>query len=420
MKVVSKATLGLALALGSVSMMAAVPAQAQKDKKEKEAASKGPQLKLSKEFRAAMAPVDAASKAGDYAGALTAIAGIEASATTPDEKYVLNQYRLDAAVKTQNAKEQSKAIDNMLATGLVPASESAKFQFYLGKFAYQANDLAKAETALGAAAAAGYDTTELHLTQAQLYSKQNKAPQALAALEKAIAGQKASGQAVPADWYAFGISQAYKSKDIPATARWSSMQLAAYPTPENWRQALVLYRDSGNLGRKVELDVFRLMRATNSLAGERDYYDYAYVANQDGLPGEAKTAIDLLKSKGATSNRSINELYTEVSGKVSADKASLATEEKRAGSAPNGVLAAGTGNAYLGYGEYAKAVPLLQTALTKGGVDADEVNTRLGIALALSGQKEEAKKVFTTVKGARTGIAQFWLTWLNQGAAPAA
>ncbi|RJF91362.1 hypothetical protein [Sphingomonas cavernae] len=418
MKVVSKAALGLALAVSSVSMMAAFPAQAQKDKKEKEA--KGPQLKLSKEFRAAMAPVDAAAKANNPAGVLTAAASLDAAATTPDEKYVLNQYRLDAGIKTKDPKAQAQALDGMLATGLVPAADAAKFQFYLGKFAYEANDFAKADTALTAAAAGGYNSTDLYLTQSQLYSKQNKAPQAMASLEKAIAAEKAAGKPVPDEWYKFGISQAYKSKDMAATARWSAMQLAANPTPENWRQALVLYRDGGNLGRKVELDLFRLMRATNSLAGERDYYDYAYVANQDGLPGEAKTAIDLLKAKGSVSNRSINELYTEVSGKVTADKSSLATEEKRAGSAPNGVLAAGTGNAYLGYGEYAKAVPLLQTALTKGGVDADEVNTRLGIALAMSGQKEEAKKVFASVKGARTGIAQFWLTWLNQGAAPAA
>lgn len=418
MKVVSKAALGLALALGSVSMMAALPAQAQKNKKEKE--SKAPALKLSKEFRAAMAPVDAAAKAGDSAGVLTAASALDASATTPDEKFVLNQYRLDAAIKTQNTKAQAGALDAMLATGLVPATEVGKFQFYLGKFAYESNDLAKAETALNAAAAAGYNSTDLLLTQSQLYSKQNKAPQSLAALEKAIASEKAAGRAAPEDWYKFGVSQAYKSKDVAATGKWSAMHLAAFPTPQNWRQALVIYRDNGNLGRKIELDLFRLMRATNSLAGEKDFYDYAYVANQDGLPGEAKSAIDLLKAKGAVSNRGINELYTEVSGKVAADKAGLAGEEKRASTTANGALAAGTANAYVGYGEYAKAIPLLQTALSKGGVDADEVNTRLGIALAMSGQKEEAKKAFANVKGMRAGLAQFWLAWLNQGAATGA
>lgn len=415
MKVVSKAALGLALALGTVSL-AALPAQAQK--KEKEA--KGPQFKLSKEFRAAMAPVDAAAKANNPAGVLSAAAGVEAAATTPDEKYVLNQYRLDAAIKAKDTKAQSQALEAMLATGLVPAAEVPKFQFYLGKFAYEANDLAKAETSLNAAATGGYSSTDLFLTQSQLYSKLNRTPQSLAALEKAIAAEKAAGQAVPEDWYKFGLSQAYKSKDNAATAKWAGMHLAAFPTPQNWRQSLVIYRDSGQLGRKIELDLFRLMRATNSLAGEKDFYDYAYVANQDGLPGEAKGAIDLLKAKGPVTNRGINELYTEVSSKVAADKASLATEEKRAGSAANGLIAAGTANAYLGYGEYAKAVPLLQTALSKGGVDADEVNTRLGIALAMSGQKEEAKKAFANVKGPRTGVAQFWITWLSQGATPAA
>lgn len=414
MKLVSKAALGLALALGSVSMMAALPAQAQKDKKEKE--SKAPSLKLSKEFRAAMAPVDAAYKAGNFAGVLTAADAVEASATTPDEKYTLNQYRLDAATKAQDPKAQAKALDGMLATGLVPAADLGRFQFFAGKFAYEAKDYAKAEQAFNAAAAAGYTSTDLYLTQARLYSSQNKFQQSLASLEKAIAAEKAAGKPIPEDWYKFGYSQAYKGKMPAEFARWTSMHVKAYPTPQNWRTALVNYRDSGNLGGKVEIDVFRLMRASGALAGEKDHYDYAYVANQQGLPGEAKAAIDLLKAKGPVTNRGINELYTEVSSKIAADKAGLAAEEKRAGGAPNGVLAAGTGNAYLGYGEYAKAAALFQTALSKGGVDADEVNTRLGIALAMSGQKDAAKTAFANVKGTRAGVAQFWTAWLEQGA----
>lgn len=414
MKLVSKTALGLALALGSVSMVAVLPAHAQKEKKGKEAKA-APGLKLSKEFRAAMAPVDAAYKAGDFAGVLTAADGVEAAATTPDEKYTLNQYRLDAATKLRDAKAQARALDGMLATGLVPAADVGRFQFFAGKFAVDANDYPKAEAALNAAVAAGYSSTDLFLIQSRLYSQLNKFPLSLASLEKAIAAEKAAGKPIPEEWYKYGMSQAYKGKIGAEFAKWTAMHVKAYPTPQNWRSALVNYRDTQNLGGKIEIDLFRLMRATKSLAGEKDHYDYAYVANQQGLPGEAKAAIDLLKASSSVSNRSINELYTEVSAKISGDKAGLAAEEKRASSAPNGVLAAGTGNAYLGYGEYAKAAALFQTALGKGGVDADEVNTRLGIALAMSGQKDAALKTFASVKGPRTGVAQFWITWLDQG-----
>ncbi len=60
--------------------------------------------------------------------------------------------------------------------------------------------------------------------------------------------------------------------------------------------------------------------------------------------------------------------------------------EKTAAAAPNGKPASRTADAYLGYGDNAKAIELYKLALTKGGVDNDEVNTRLGIALLALGR----------------------------------
>jgi len=415
MKLLSKAALGIALATGSISMMAAMPAQAQKKKKDE---AKGPQFELSKEFRAAMTPVDTAYKAQNWAGVLTAIDAGEAAATTPDEKYVLNQYRLDAATKANDPNNQAKAIDAMLATGKVPAADVAKFHFFSGKFAKDRNDLARAESELAQAVQGGFTGVDLYLTQAQTYSALKKYPQALAALDQAIKSEEAAGKKPPEDWYKFGFGQAYKGNMGPEVLKWTMMHVKAYPSAENWRTALVMYRDTQKLGSKVELDLYRLMLASKALAGEKDHYDYAYIANQAGLPGEAKVALDNLKTTGSISSAGVNDLYKEVSGKAAGDKASLAAEEKRAGAAANGVNAANIANAYLGYGEYAKAASLFQTALTKGGVDADEVNTRLGIAFAMSGQKDQAKASFAKVQApARSGVAQLWTAWIDRPAA---
>ena len=97
----------------------------------------------------------------------------------------------------------------------------------------------------------------------------------------------------------------------------------------------------------------------------------------------------------------------------------MVSDEKRAPAAADGRLAANTGSAYLAYGDYAKAIDLFRLAQKKGGIDADVVNTRLGIALSRSGQKDDARAAFQAVTGAaRKDVAQFWLLWLDQ--APAA
>jgi hypothetical protein len=54
--------------------------------------------------------------------------------------------------------------------------------------------------------------------------------------------------------------------------------------------------------------------------------------------------------------------------------------------------------------------------LQKGSVDANVVNTRLGIALAMAGHKAEAETAFKAVGGARAEVANFWLIWLGQRA----
>ncbi len=100
--------------------------------------------------------------------------------------------------------------------------------------------------------------------------------------------------------------------------------------------------------------------------------------------------------------------------KIAADKASLPKLEAQAKSADNGKLAANTADAYLGYKQYAQAAALYRVALQKGGIDAPAVNTRIGIALALSGDKAGAQQAFGQVTGPRAAIAKFWTIWLGQ------
>ena len=73
----------------------------------------------------------------------------------------------------------------------------------------------------------------------------------------------------------------------------------------------------------------------------------------------------------------------------------------------------GTADAYLGYGDYAKAATLYRAALGKSGVDSNLANLRLGIALGRSGDKAGATTALNAVSGPRAGIAKLWLTWLS-------
>src|SRR3546814_579289 len=147
--------------------------------------------------------------------------------------------------------------------------------------------------------------------------------------------------------------------------------------------------------------LMRLMRAAGAMKGESDYYEYANSAYMKGLPGEAKAVIDEgVAAKVLNPGKQTFAELSKLSGaKIAADKASLPKLAVQAKSAANGKLALATADAYLGYKDYAQAAALYQLALTKGGIDVNTVNTRLGIAQARSGQKDQAKATFAKVTG---------------------
>lgn len=425
---VSKLALGLALAAG---FGMASPTLAQKNKKQDAAAQPAawaPQL--GKAFRNAAAPLQKAIQAKDYATATSLLPAAESAAQSPDEKFVLGQFRLQIATGSNDSAGQTKAVDEMIATNVGPADLRAQLLFYQGQFAYKANNFPAAIQALSAAQQAGYvtkgadgqPTQDLNLLLAESYFKANQVPQGLATVEKAIQAEKAAGKKPPQEWYGRAAAMAYKAKLMPEVAKWTRAQLLDYPTAENWRSALVIYGDANRFDDQTQLDLMRLQRFAGALAGERDYYEYALLADKVGLPGEAKAIVDEGKAKGAydASSKAINEIGTAAGAKVAADRASLAAAEKNAASAANGRAALGTGDAFFGYGDYAKAAAMYRLALQKGGIDANTANLRLGMALAKSGQAADAKQALGQVTtGPRAELAQFMTLLVDQGASAA-
>ena len=63
---------------------------------------------------------------------------------------------------------------------------------------------------------------------------------------------------------------------------------------------------------------------------------------------------------------------------------------------------------------------MYRLAQTRVGEDPDLVTTRLGIALAMAGQRAEAETAFRAATGTRAELAALWQVLLSRPAAPAA
>ena len=407
MKPVSRLAIAAVLALGIV----ASPLVAKE--KPAVAPAKGPVF--SKEFRVAAQPLQKAVTAKDFVAAKAALPGALALATTPDDKFYAGLFQYQIAANGKDTPGSIAGAQLMLASGAAPLEQQGSLNYLLGRENYFAKDYPKAMAYLNESIRVGNKPPELLIMAADISFKQKQYLPGLVFAEQGIAAQKTAGQVVPQDWYERALGAAYNAKNGPELVKWGGMLIKAYPTLSNWRSTLVLYRDSKQMDGQITLDLYRLMRATKSIAGERDYFDYAAIASERGLPGETKAVVDMAVASDAklATSKNLAELRSAAAPKIAADMAGLPASERSAAASPAARPSMSTGDAYMSYGQYAKAVPLYRAALTKTGVDVDTVNTRLGIALALSGDTAGARAALQAVKGPRAEIAGLWMIYLD-------
>jgi tetratricopeptide (TPR) repeat protein len=399
---------------------AAGPAFAAKPAAAPAAAAAAPQrsYKFSKEERAALQPIETAVKARDWAKATSLAAAAQPAMQGTDAKYALGQFELQIGIGANDKAMQAKAINDLIASGGVPAAELPNLYRNQAAFALQANNNAAAEAAFQRVIQLAPNDPEAYVNLARIRNDTRRPQEALQAMDKAIELKRAAGQPVDVSWYRYALKIAYDNRMKADSLRISRALVAAYPTKENWRDTLIIFREVNTLDRNTTVDLLRLMRASKALTSERDWYDLAEALGNAGLPGEEQAVLQ----EGASlhvvdlNKAGFREMMQSASSRVAADRASLPGIEAKALAAPTGTIALNTGDAYYGYGNYAKAATLYRAALGKSGVDPNVVNFHLGMALAMSGDKAGAQAAFRAVTGPRAEVAGLWMAWLGQAA----
>lgn len=413
MKFVSKLALAAALTLGA-SAVGSAPALAQKADKKAE-----PQLKVSDAFRKAAVAAETALKAKDIATADTQLTAAETVAANDDEKYYSGFLRLQLELEKKNEAGQMKALGALASNPKTPPDRAkiygAIYNYMVGSQYLAQKKPADAIAPLLKARELGSTQEDLPVLLANAYAATGKPSESIAEVNRAIEASKAAGRKPPVDWYKFAIPRVNATGDRAAMADWLKRYIAEYPTVQNWRWAIQVYRQgTPATGKSEKMNLYRLMRATNALADRGDYSDYSFAAQQSGLPWEAVAVIDEGRKAGKipAADAEVQRTYTASQAAVKSE-GSLDGLARQAASAKDGRSAQQTADAFLASGNYARALELYDLSLQKGSVDADEVNLNRGVALRALGRKDEARTAFQAVKGANANLALLWQTSID-------
>ncbi|WP_176591156.1 hypothetical protein [Sphingobium sp. EM0848] len=375
----------------------------------------GPVIEMSDSFRAATQAADSAIKAGDVSGAQAKISGL--MPVSDFEAYVAAGLRFELAVLKVDRQAQRVALNDMFKTSSVPKTDMPRLRYIAGYLSFIVGNYDDATAQLDYAKTLGYDPIDATMLRGDIALRRNKAKDARAFVQEALARQRTAGQPIPAAWYDRAISMAYQAGDWSDVGALYRERLSHYDSAGEWRSALANYLSAPGMDPQVQLDLYRLQAANGAMASERDYQAYAQLADKTGYSAETKAIIEAGRSAGklTLTQAATAQLLKSATPKAAKEIAALPAAAKKAAAAKDGSAAMTVGDTYFSLSQFPQAVEQYRLALSKGGVDTGKANARLGVALARSGDLAGAKAALAQVTtGNWVNDAGFWSVWVDQ------
>ena len=406
--------LGVAV-VGAMSLVSVNPAAAQE---KKQTVSK----ELAKTLKAAQEAIQ--GKSPKYAEALAKLKDAESNPKkTPYDQHIINELSAYAYAHTGNAAEAAKANEALVNDGFSQQSEIPARVKAVAEANYALKNYDKAIEYGNRAIKGGFADEQIRTVVGQSYYLKGDYKGTVKFLQPVIDADLRAGKAPKDTELQILMSSCEKLDDNDCQTKTLERLVTYYPKPDYWKGLLYSLRSDHNLTQsdRNSLELFRLMSEVDILQHAEDYTEMAQIAMDQGSPGEAQRILEKGFQKNVFADQRSKDKNTrllEAAKKAAAtDRAQLPQLEKDADAAPTGDKAVGVGRAYLGYGQYDKAVEMLQKGIKKGGLKSDaEAHLLLGIAQLKAGHKEDAAKAFKAVKGdgPLERIANLWTLHAKQ------
>jgi len=407
---------GLGAVLFATPLAAQMPSRTGQDEKPAPAAAaeKAPDIKPSSGALKALIELQKAVNANDVANIPAKVAAAQAVAKTKEDRYLIGQLQLKAALNAKDTAAMAAAIDVVAGSGFLDSTRSAQLYGSLGASLYNSKQFQQAAAAYEKASRIDPRDPDFLINLGESRFALGQKAEAVQAMQRAIQLQNAAGQKPDEVLYKRAVTIAYAA-ELPAAAELSRQWVAAYPSLDSWHNSIAIYRNLMKPDVEGTLDLLRLMQASGSLSSAADYNLFATAAADQSNYNEAQAVID--QGIAAKLVDPTNPMFRDtVVGLKSKPKATVADLETAAKTAVNGMALLRIGDRFYAMGNYARAVELYRQAMGKAGVDANIANLHIGMALARSGDKAGATAALNAVTGPRAEIAKYWLLYVQSHA----
>lgn len=380
--------------------------------------------KISKQIAKPMAAAQDAMKARRWQEVLAKTREAEgvAGAKTQTDLYWISEFRGYAYFELKQSAEAARELETALNNPCMPDSKkAARYSNLMGLYSSLRNYPKAIDFGNRALRLSRDPDTQVAVAQAYYQSGNNK--EAVRVMNEMMADLDRSGKVPKEQQLLLVQSACSKVGDNACVSKVFEKLVVNYPKDEYWQNLMAALRN-GETDDIQKLNVMRLATQVNVMKKADEYKEMAQLALEDKLASEAQVVLEQgFARKIFVQERDVSvntRLLAAAKKEAVTQKASIATREAEARAAATGDAAVRVGAQYLGYGDAAKAVDLIQKGIAKGGIAkgdpkekqrVDEASILLGIAHLRNNNKAEAAKAFRSVKQDPTmvRIAKLWL-----------
>ncbi|MGU7854759.1 MULTISPECIES: tetratricopeptide repeat protein [Burkholderia] len=323
---------------------------------------------------------------------------------TPYETYMVEATRGAAAMAAGDTGVAAQAYETVLNSGRLSGEDEQRTTAALAGIYFQQKNYPQAIRVAQRYLKAGGTDPEMRTLLTQSYYLSNDCSQVVSQLKASADAQVKAGHAPDEGQLQMLATCAQKSKDAGAYRSALAMLVAYHPSPAYWEEMVSAIRGSPGYLSSLDLDIYRLRRATGALTTADAYMEMTQLALVAGTPAEGRQVIDQGFASGVLGK----------DAQADREKRLRALADKRAQSGvdaadPVAPIDAGMNLVFAGHA--AQGLSMMEQAIAKGGLEhPDAARLRLGEAYYVAGQKAHAVQVLRTVKGADGSgdLAKLW------------
>ena len=356
------------------------------------------------------------AKEHHYKEALGKISEADAvSGKTPYETYVVERMRGAVAQEAGDTATAAKAFESLINSGRLPAADQQKMIEAVAVLNYQSKNYSGAAQWAQRYLKEGGSDPQMRTMLTQSYYLNNDCAGVSNAVQPEIDQDVKAGRS-PAEQSLQLLASCYQKQNNGSGYVSVLEQLVTfYPKKSYWADLLHRVETKQGFSDRLDLDLYRLKRATGDFGTVDDYMEMTQLSLQAGYPEEAHKVIEegftsgvLGKGPDAARQQRLRELAAK---NATQDQQTLAQNESQAKAASDGTGLVNVGFAYVLNGQAQKGVELIQAGIDKGGLKhPDDAKLHLGVGYWLAGQKAKAVATFKSVQaedGSRD-LARLW------------